>query len=183
MRYYLSLGSNLGSKRQNLLRALAALKKARVRVVDASSVYSTQPVGGEDQPWFYNLVVAVETGRPPAALFSLAKRVERDLGRPRDGLGGPRTIDIDILLAGNRVISTPELVIPHPRMAERNFVLIPLKEIAPRAVHPVLGMTIEDLLARSSDSSAVRRVGSRRWSARPSKKEAGKTSPHRGQRT
>lgn len=166
MRYFLSLGSNLGNKRENLRRALDALKKAApVKVVRASSIFSTQPVGKAAQPWFINQVIEVETPLSPDALLCLAKRVERDLGRRGALRNGPRTIDIDILLAGNRVISAPRLVIPHPRMAERKFVLIPLKEIAPEAVHPVLGVEIAELLNRTADRSVVRKMEPRRTRA------------------
>jgi 2-amino-4-hydroxy-6-hydroxymethyldihydropteridine diphosphokinase len=159
MRYFLSLGSNLGDKRENLIRALDALKKeARVKVIRCSSVYSTQPVGDVAQPWFCNQVVEVDTALSPGDLLALAKKVEKRLGRRPAPRNGPRTIDIDILLAGDRIISTPGLVVPHPRMSERNFVLIPLKEIAPRAVHPVLGVDIEELLSRSGDRSIVRQI-------------------------
>jgi 2-amino-4-hydroxy-6-hydroxymethyldihydropteridine diphosphokinase len=158
MRYFLGLGSNLGDKSDNLLRALGALKKARVKVLGASSVYHTQPVGDTTQPWFYNQVVEVDTDLSPRELLALAKKVERDLGRRPVRRLGPRTIDIDILLAGDRTITTARLIIPHPRMAGRNFVLIPLKEIAPRAVHPVLGVDIEELAARSDDRTIVRKV-------------------------
>ncbi|MFZ2055724.1 MAG: 2-amino-4-hydroxy-6-hydroxymethyldihydropteridine diphosphokinase [Candidatus Aminicenantales bacterium] len=162
MRYFLSLGSNLGDKRENLLRALSALRKACVEVLGASSFYRTQPVGDTAQPWFYNQVIEVDTALSPGELLALAKKVERDLGRRPARKSGPRTIDIDILLAGDRIIATTRLTIPHPRMAERNFVLIPLKEIAPQAVHPVLGVDIEELSSRSRDRSLVRKVKPRR---------------------
>jgi len=162
MQYFLSLGSNLGDKRDNLLRALDALKEARVKVLGASSVYHTQPVGDTTQPWFFNQVIEVDTGLSPNELLALAKKVERNLGRRRARKSGPRTIDIDILLAGDRIIVTTRLVIPHPRMAERNFVLIPLKEIAPQAVHPVLGVDVEELSCRSGDRSLVRKIKPRR---------------------
>jgi 2-amino-4-hydroxy-6-hydroxymethyldihydropteridine diphosphokinase len=161
MRYFLSLGSNLGDKRDNLLRAQGALKKAGVRMVAASSIYATQPVGHTAQPWFYNQVVEVDTVLSPGRLLSLAKKVERELGRRPARKNGPRTIDIDILLAGDRIVATSRLIIPHPRMAERNFVLRPLKEIAPRVVHPVLGIEIEELSRRSGDRSTVRKVNPR----------------------
>jgi 2-amino-4-hydroxy-6-hydroxymethyldihydropteridine diphosphokinase len=161
MRYFLSLGSNLGDKRANLLRALSALGKAGVKVLGASSVYRTQPVGDTAQPWFYNQVIEVNTVLPPGKLLALAKKVERTLGRPARK-SGPRTVDIDILLAGDRIIVTAELTIPHPRIAERNFVLIPLKEIAPQAVHPILGIDVKELSRRSRDRSLVRKVKPRR---------------------
>jgi 2-amino-4-hydroxy-6-hydroxymethyldihydropteridine diphosphokinase len=162
MRYFLSLGSNLGDKRDNLLRALDALKEARVKVLGASSVYHTQPVGDTTQPWFFNQVIEVDTALSPGKLLALAKKVERELGRRPARKGGPRTIDIDILLAGDRIVTAAKLTIPHPRMAGRNFVLMPLKEIAPQAVHPVLGADIEELCRRSRDRALVRKIKPRR---------------------
>jgi 2-amino-4-hydroxy-6-hydroxymethyldihydropteridine diphosphokinase len=173
MRYFLSLGSNLGDKRRNLLRALNALKRGKVELIRASSIYHTQPVGTPPQPWFYNQVIEVDTGFSPGRLLSLAKKVERELGRRAGPKSGPRTIDIDILLAGDRIIASKKLIIPHPRMAERNFVLIPLKEIAPQAVHPVLGVEIKTLARRSNDRSIVRKV-----QIRPSRKRPLNASMH-----
>ncbi len=162
MRYFLSLGSNLGDKRANLLQALSKLRKAGVKVLGASSVYRTQPVGDTAQPWFFNQVIEVDTALPPGKLLALAKKVERELGRRPARKSGPRTVDIDVLLAGDRIVTTAKLTIPHPRMAGRNFVLIPLKEIAPKAVHPVLGVDVEELSRRSRDRSLVRKVKPRR---------------------
>ncbi|HUU37119.1 MAG TPA: 2-amino-4-hydroxy-6-hydroxymethyldihydropteridine diphosphokinase [Candidatus Desulfaltia sp.] len=180
MRYFLILGSNLGDKRDNLARALSALGKARVKVLRASSVYRTQPVGDTDQPWFYNQVIEADTALSPGELLALAQKVERDLGRRPARESGPRTIDIDILLAGDRTIATTNLIIPHPRMAERNFVLIPLKEIAPQAVHPVLGVDIEELSSRSRDRSIVRKVKPRRSRGRLLKTKDDGTAGQRG---
>jgi 2-amino-4-hydroxy-6-hydroxymethyldihydropteridine diphosphokinase len=177
MRYFLGLGSNLGDKRANLLQALSQLGKAGVKVLGASSVYRTQPVGDPAQPWFFNQVIEVDTALLPGKLFALAKKVERNLGRRPARKGGPRTIDIDILLAGDRIVATAKLTIPHPRMAGRNFVLIPLTEIAPQAVHPVLGVTIEELSRRSCDRSLVRKLKPRRPGGRlPKKEERGSTA-------
>lgn len=158
IRYFLGLGSNLGDKKENLRRALVALKKARLKVLGASSVYHTQPLGDTAQPWFYNQVIEVETKLSPRRLLALTQKLERSLGRRPGRSRGPRTIDIDILLAGDLIISGARLAVPHPRMAERNFVLIPLREIAPRAVHPVLGVDIEELAFRSADRSIVRKA-------------------------
>jgi 2-amino-4-hydroxy-6-hydroxymethyldihydropteridine diphosphokinase len=162
IRYFLGLGSNLGDKEDNLRLALDALKKSRIKVLDASSVYHTQPVGDTDQPWFCNQVIEVETGLTPHRLLALTQKLERRLGRRPGRSLGPRTIDIDILLAGELVIASAKLAVPHPRMAERNFVLVPLREIAPRAVHPILGVDIEELASRSADRSIVRKARVRR---------------------
>jgi 2-amino-4-hydroxy-6-hydroxymethyldihydropteridine diphosphokinase len=161
MRYFLCLGSNLGDKRLYLSRALAALKKAKVKVLRASSLYRTEPVGYLDQPWYYNQVVEVSTDMEPAALFSLIKKVERELGRRPAPKNRPRIIDIDILLAEDRITATKRLAIPHPRMAERNFVLIPLLEIAPAAVHPLLKEPVSELRKKSRDRAKVVRMPKR----------------------
>lgn len=183
MRYVLSLGSNLGDRRENLVRALSALRRAGVKVVDASSVYSTEPVGGPSRPWFYNQVIKVESALSPGRLLALAKKIERELGRHPTGRNGPRTIDIDILLAGRRTFVSPKLIIPHPRMAERKFILVPLKEIAPRAIHPVLGVRIETLARRAADRSAVRRVRIPRSRGCPGKIGEGRRLAPRGRET
>ncbi len=180
MRYFLSLGSNLGDRRENLRRALDALKKSRVRVIRASSIYSAQPVGNSAQPWFYNQVIEVDTALSPGSLLALAKKVERDLGRRPSGTNLPRTMDIDILLAGDSVVDSPRLIIPHPRMAGRNFVLIPLMEIAPQAVHPVLGIDIEKLAMKSPDRSIVRKITPCRSGGDLQKTEERRTSAPRG---
>ena len=161
MRYFLSLGGNLGDRRGHLARALAALKKGGVRVLRFSSVYRTQPVGFADQPWFYNQVVKVSTKLEPADLLAFIKKVEKDMGRRPARKNRPRPIDIDILLAEDRTVSTKNLVVPHPRMTERNFVLVPLLEIAPGAVHPILQKKISELRDHCLDKSAVIKIKSK----------------------
>lgn len=157
-KYYLGLGTNLGDRRRNLTRALRALAAAGVSVGRLSSVYHTQPVDFAAQPWFYNLAVEARTKRSPDELLGLVKNIEKDLGRVRAQRSGPRTMDIDILLAGRRVLRTARLTIPHPRLEKRNFVLVPLAEIAGSVVHPVFRKTICSLLKASLDRSAVRRI-------------------------
>jgi len=158
MRYVLSLGSNLGRKRENLARARRLLAENGVAVLHASSLYRTQPVGRAGQPWFVNQVLRVESGREPRELILLAKRIERDMKRAPAGRFGPRVIDIDILLAGRRVVVSPRLLVPHPRLELRRFVLEPLAEIAPRAVHPLLHKTSARLLRETPDRSRVIRI-------------------------
>jgi 2-amino-4-hydroxy-6-hydroxymethyldihydropteridine diphosphokinase len=155
MRYYLSLGSNLGRRPANLAAARARLEAGGVSVVRASSVYRTEPVDVPDQPWFLNQVIEVRTSLAPHDLLALAKAIEKDMKRAPSIPRGPRKIDIDILLAGPTVLRTRLLTIPHPRLARRNFVLIPLMEIAPRAVHPGLRKTVRSLAAASPDRAGV----------------------------
>jgi 2-amino-4-hydroxy-6-hydroxymethyldihydropteridine diphosphokinase len=159
MRYFLSLGTNLGSRKRNLALACSLLEEKGVEVLRASSVYRTQPVDVPDQPWFYNQVVEVDTEYDPPTLLNLVKAIEKKLKRVPTFDKGPRTIDIDILLAGNTVIQTRRLKIPHPRMTERNFVLVPLREIAPHAVHPLLHERVVDLVQTSADPAVVRKLG------------------------
>jgi 2-amino-4-hydroxy-6-hydroxymethyldihydropteridine diphosphokinase len=139
----------------NLAAAVRLLRKNGVKVLKASSVYETEPVDVPDQPWFLNQVLEVRSSLDPPALLKLVKSIEAGLKRVPTVAKGPRTVDIDILLAGDLVIDTPELVIPHPRLARRNFVLVPLIEIAPQIRHPVLGKTIRELALESPDLSRV----------------------------
>lgn len=158
MKYFLCLGSNLGQKKNNLKKALALLRNEGIRILRSSSFYETEPVDNLDQPWFYNQVVEVEAGFSPLELLKLAKKIEKRMGRKGSTQKSPRKIDIDILLAENEVIRTRELVIPHPRLEKRNFVLVPLGEIAPDIVHPVLKTKIEDLAKNSKDPSIVKKL-------------------------
>jgi 2-amino-4-hydroxy-6-hydroxymethyldihydropteridine diphosphokinase len=143
---YLSLGSNMGGREANLEAALARLPAPDLRVLRASPVYETEPVGYTAQPWFLNLVVEAETTLSPAQLLSRIGKIERALGRVRTVAKGPRTIDIDILLYGNAVVRRAALEIPHPRMAERRFVLAPLADLAPDLRHPVTHKTVREML-------------------------------------
>jgi 2-amino-4-hydroxy-6-hydroxymethyldihydropteridine diphosphokinase len=161
MKYYLGLGANIGDPAENLAETRARLEKNGVRILAASSLYRTEPVGRPGQPWFLNQAIAVESGLTPLKLLNLAKRIERDLGRRSGPRNGPRPIDIDILLAGEVLVRGKRLTIPHPRMADRNFVLAPLAEIAPDAVHPVFFETIATLRRRSKDSARIVRLRTR----------------------
>ncbi len=154
---YLGLGSNLGDRAENLAQAIAGLATAGVHVVRRSSLYASEPVGSGPQHWFLNCVVEAFTELMPRQLLHATQQVERDLGRRRGLRNAPRTVDIDILLYGAIVVSLPELDIPHPRIAERRFVLVPLREIASALRHPTLRRTIAELLAETRDRSEVRR--------------------------
>jgi len=155
MIYFLSLGSNLGNKTRNLARAGRLLRESGVEVLAASSIYLTEPVDNTDQPWFANQALEVRSSLDPHAMLKLVKSIEARMKRVPTVAKGPRTIDIDILFAGDTVLDTPELVIPHPRLAQRNFVLVPLCEIAPEIRHPVLGKTVRELALSSSDPAQV----------------------------
>ncbi|TET68251.1 MAG: 2-amino-4-hydroxy-6-hydroxymethyldihydropteridine diphosphokinase [Dehalococcoidia bacterium] len=150
---YLGLGSNVGGRQENLDKALEFLSQ-RLRMGKVSSIYDTEPVGNADQPRFLNLVCQAYTRLEPTALLALVKGIENKLGRTGKS-GAPRTIDIDILLYGEQVIETPELVIPHPKMTGRAFVLVPLDEIAPDLVHPVSGKPFKELLQGITEKQGV----------------------------
>ena len=154
---YLSLGSNLGDRAAHLRVAINRLAEAGT-VRATSSLYETEPVDFLDQPWFLNCVVALETSRTPRDLLAHALEIEQAMGRLRIPNKGPRTIDIDILLFGDRRIDEPGLKIPHPAMHERRFVLEPLAEIATDAFHPALRKTARELLVELPAGQSVRRV-------------------------
>ena len=156
-RVYLSLGSNMGDRAANIARAIAALGERGIRVTRESSLYETEPVEFRKQDWFFNSVIEGETELEPGELMKELLAIERSLGRERRVPKGPRVIDIDVLFYGDRVSHGPNIDIPHPRLSERRFVLVPFAEIAPDAMHPAVGKTIAELLAETPDRSEVRR--------------------------
>jgi 2-amino-4-hydroxy-6-hydroxymethyldihydropteridine diphosphokinase len=153
---YLSLGSNVGNRLENLRAAVAALPGAGVRVARASRIYETAPVDYLEQGWFLNCVVQGETDLAALELLQRLRGIEVAMGSAKAFAKGPRLIDLDILFYGDAVIETAELRVPHPRMAERKFVLVPLAEIAPDAYHPGSGLAVAEMLRITKDRSEVR---------------------------
>jgi 2-amino-4-hydroxy-6-hydroxymethyldihydropteridine diphosphokinase len=155
---FLSLGSNVGDREENLRGAIAALAGVGVRVECVSSIYETEPVDLLEQPWFLNCVVQGETSVPAVELLRELREIERRMGSKKLVARGPRLIDVDILLYGQQTIDSPELQVPHPRMHLRRFVLAPLAEIAPEVKHPSWSGTAAELLAASEDRSVVKKL-------------------------
>lgn len=156
---YIALGSNLGDRELNLLRAVAEVGRLPDSKVTAlSSFYETSPVGAVKQDAFYNAVLKLSTGLDPHSLLNHLLRIERKtFKRVRTIHQGPRRMDLDLLLYGDRVINEENLVVPHPRLAERRFVLQPLCEIAPNLLHPLTGKSLYELLASlESDETVVK---------------------------
>jgi 2-amino-4-hydroxy-6-hydroxymethyldihydropteridine diphosphokinase len=159
VRAYIGIGSNVGDRFAHCQAAVDALGRLeQTRLIACSRWFETEPVGGIPQDWFLNGAVAIDTVLGPKELLDQCLCIERNQGRDRArGVpGGPREVDLDILLYGDQVLNMPDLQIPHPRLAERAFVLVPLHDIAPHAVHPVYEATVADLRARLSDHHAVR---------------------------
>jgi 2-amino-4-hydroxy-6-hydroxymethyldihydropteridine diphosphokinase len=154
---YLGLGSNIGDSQQMLQAAIDRLASPDLRIKRISSVYKTEPQARRNQHWFLNAAIEAETDLFPRQLLARIAKIEQQLGRRRMLANGPRTIDIDILFYGNFMVATRELTIPHPRFAERRFVLAPMAELAPELRDPVSCRTMRDLLAATA-GQAVRKI-------------------------
>jgi 2-amino-4-hydroxy-6-hydroxymethyldihydropteridine diphosphokinase len=157
---YVGLGSNLGDRAGYLLLAVRGMLDAGLDVIRLSSIYETEPVEYEQQPAFLNMVAELRGSTLPSPEQTLARllRIEYALGRTRDVRMGPRTIDLDLLIFKDQQIETEFLTLPHPRLTARRFVLVPLNELVPNLVHPVLGKSISELLAQTNDQKSVHRL-------------------------
>ena len=157
---FIGFGSNVGDSERTCLEAVRALdRRAGIRVLAVSSLYRTEPVGMTEQNWFINGVARCGTDLAPLDLLGAVLEIEKEFGRVRRERWGPRTLDLDILLYGERLLDEPLLRVPHPLLHERRFVLVPLAEIAPDLVHPRLRITMGDLLDRLDGSAGQRVVG------------------------
>ena len=155
---YIGLGSNLGDPIAELRGAVSELESRGVELRSRSSLYQTEPVDAPNQAWFVNAVAEIRFGGRPDELLQICVNVEAARGRERNRRNEPRILDLDVLLLGDTVLSTDELTIPHPRLYERRFVLEPMVEIAPDAIHPGLRKTMRDLLQECPDESKVVRL-------------------------
>lgn len=151
---YISIGSNLGNKENNCLRAIELLEKRGIIVKKRSSIRETEPWGLKDQPPFLNMAIEIETSLKPEELLVLLKDVETEVGRETTYRWGPRIIDLDILLFNSIILNTDDLTIPHPYMHERDFVLRPLNEIAPGVKHPLLKLSVSELCKKFESKSS-----------------------------
>jgi len=153
---YIALGTNVGDREHNLRKAVRLLAQAGLCIARISSIYETEPVDYVDQPWFLNAVVEARTDFPARDLLHQLRGIESAMGSKKAFAKGPRLMDLDILLYGDDTITTPELQVPHPRMLQRRFVLVPLAEIAPNLRHPSWPAAASQTLACLKDPSVVR---------------------------
>jgi len=153
---YIGLGSNIGDRLANIRKAIELMKEEGIEITDESSIYQTEPVGYKEQGWFLNSVVKGKTEFSPRRLWKRLEKIEKLMGRKREIKWEPRIIDLDILFYGNKILNGKELQIPHSELHKRRFVLVPMEEIAPKLVHPVLNKSIRELLGELKDNSEVR---------------------------
>ena len=153
---YIGIGSNLGDALDNCRRAIQAISSDKSNhLLKCSPFYRTEPVGRTDQPWFVNGVVAVKTLLSPRDLLAFILNIEKNMGRERGERWGPRVIDLDLLFYNKQILNEAGMQIPHPRLHERRFVLIPLQDIAPHLQHPVLGKTVSQILSELPETEEV----------------------------
>ena len=167
---YIGLGSNLGDRMATLRSAVQRLQTLG-RITRVSSLYETEPVGYLDQPRFLNAVVALETALAPVDLLRALLGIERELGRTRSFPNAPRALDLDLLLVDDVTLETAELNLPHPRLHDRAFVLVPLADLAPEMVHPESGQTVREMLRALPDQSGVEGYAPAGWESDPSRVE------------
>jgi 2-amino-4-hydroxy-6-hydroxymethyldihydropteridine diphosphokinase len=165
---YIGLGSNLGDRMTTLQMAIQRLE-ALGRIAGVSGLYETEPVGNLDQPPFLNAVVALNTELAPADLLGALLGIERDLGRSRSFPNAPRTLDLDLLLVDDVTLDSSDLTLPHPRLHERAFVLVPLAELAPEMVHPVSGQTVREMLRVLPNRGGVELYAPAGWESAPNR--------------
>jgi len=156
VKVFIGLGSNLGDRKKNIDNSIRLLHDPgnNVEILDRASYYETEPVG-PIQPWFINTAIKIETSLSPEEILSKCKEVERRIGRVDSFRWGPRLVDLDLLLFGDRVVKTEQLVLPHPQLEERKFVLLPLIELEAQLTHPVLGTPLENLLPKTEGDKKV----------------------------
>jgi len=143
-RVYLGLGSNLGDREGNIKKSILLLSE-HCKIIKCSSLYETEPIGYKEQGWFLNGVLSIETSHQPMEFLKILHNIENNLGRIRRIKNGPRVIDLDLLFYGDEVICQENLIVPHPELHKRSFVLTPLAEIAPHLIHPIFKKSIREL--------------------------------------
>ncbi len=153
---FVALGANQGDREQNLIQSLRLLEENQIEVIRTSAIYETEPVGYFDQDWFLNAVVQLRTDLSPDEFLHLIRKVETKLGRERKIVNGPRTIDLDILIWGREIIESEDLIIPHPRLHQRLFVLRPLMDIGADLIHPGFGIPIRELFLQLKNTEQIR---------------------------
>ena len=156
---YIGIGSNLGTPEKNCTKAIEKISSAKdIKIISKASFYQTEPIGGVQQGWFVNSAIEIETDLSPENLLSVLLNLELVMGRTRKEKWGPRLSDLDLLFYGNLVLENKDIILPHPEIQNRKFVLIPMSEIAENLIHPILKKTIKTLLQKSSDVTIVKKI-------------------------